>query len=199
MQQRSTGYVIDDRFPGRSRPNQELRIKALAGVALFGNLGKRNLIRIDGITSMKYSLVERRSAMNDTSDRRANHAYDIVEHRMNRPKRWALMAFFWTVAPHFGSATPMPSTKAWAILWKSDRKVVSTVDDEMAGEVNVRPQLDADLQSLTQAEFELAWGISQDLRVLGGLVASLGYVLGRALQPDRCVIHNTFAIQSPNR
>lgn len=100
--------------------------------------------------------------MSDTTDARASDVYDILEHRMNRLKRWALMGFFWAVALiSFGSATPVPSTKAWAIVRKSDGKILSSVDDEMAGEVSVKPQLDADLQSLTQAEFDEAWGIGE--------------------------------------
>lgn len=55
MQPRSTGYVVDERFRSRPRPNQQVRVQALERVALFGNLSKRNLTRIDGITYMKFA------------------------------------------------------------------------------------------------------------------------------------------------
>jgi len=102
------------------------------------------------------------SANDDANGAPANQVYDIVEHRMNRLKRLALMGSFWALTLiSMGSATPVPSTNAFAIVRISDGKVVSIVDDEMAGENSVRVLLDADLQSMTQAEFEHAWGIVQ--------------------------------------
>ncbi len=105
--------------------------------------------------------IETANDMNEQMADRAEQVYDLVEHRMNRLKRWAMMGFFWAVALiSMGNASPVPSTKAWAIVRKSDGTVVTTVDDEMAGENSVRPQLDADLRSMTVAEFDEAWGIS---------------------------------------
>lgn len=93
----------------------------------------------------------------------ADAVYDIVEHRMNRLKRWGMMASFWAMALiSMGSATPVPSTRAWGIVRKSDGKLVGTVDDEMASDASVRPQLEADLRSMTVEEFNAAWGVALD-------------------------------------
>jgi CRP/FNR family cyclic AMP-dependent transcriptional regulator len=55
VQPRVTGYLIDDRFRDRPRPNQDRRIGALGGVALFKGLSRRNLTRIDRIAFLKFA------------------------------------------------------------------------------------------------------------------------------------------------
>ena len=79
---------------------------------------------------------------------------------MSRLKRYSLMASFWFMALiSMGSATPVPSTNAWAVVRRSDGTIATTVDDPMAGEMTIHTQLEADLLSLTATEFEAAWGI----------------------------------------
>lgn len=93
-------------------------------------------------------------------EHKASDTYELVEQRMRKPKRWMLMAGFWLMAlVSMGSATPVPATKSWAIVRKSDGFVASVVDDEMAGEISVETQLRSDMSSMTTSEFEAAWGI----------------------------------------
>ena len=93
----------------------------------------------------------------------AAEVYRLEPHRMNPVKRYAMMAVFWFMALiSMGSATPVPSTNAWAVVRKADGSIVGVVDDEMAGEHGVQPQLEADLASMTAAEFADAWGLDDD-------------------------------------
>ena len=96
-----------------------------------------------------------------TSDLPASDVYELAPHRMSRPRRWGMMAVFWFMALiSLGNATPVPSTNAWAIVRKSDGTIVLTVDDEMAGEASVEGELRNALNTMTQREFDDAWGIT---------------------------------------
>jgi CRP/FNR family transcriptional regulator, cyclic AMP receptor protein len=55
MQPRLTGYPIDQRFSGRPKPTQDARIQALARVALFRDLSRRNLARINRVSKVVYA------------------------------------------------------------------------------------------------------------------------------------------------
>lgn len=53
MQPRISGYPIDASLRSWPRPNQSVRIAGLGSVALFKNLSKRSLTRIDQISLVK--------------------------------------------------------------------------------------------------------------------------------------------------
>ena len=56
MQPRLTNYPVDPKFRDRGGPTQAVRIKALGKVALFKDLSRRNLARIDRISRVKYAI-----------------------------------------------------------------------------------------------------------------------------------------------
>lgn len=55
MQPRLSSYPVDQRFRGRGKPTQAVRIEVLGQVALFEDLSRRNLTRIDQISRLKYA------------------------------------------------------------------------------------------------------------------------------------------------
>lgn len=90
----------------------------------------------------------------------AGETYTVVERRKNRAKHWASMTAFWIMALiSMGAAMPVPSSRSWAIVRRSDNVVVSTIDESSASDQSMGTVLDTDLVRLSTKEFEDAWGI----------------------------------------